>query len=117
MPISSAIFVPLTTTIAWPISRRTIRPRRTSVALCTDGRLRVLVETGDGGNYKQSSVETVQFAIEAAYAFQCRLQIGDYKFSGDGLAPNAGVARKLISTAVAECVSAPTEMKSTPVSA
>lgn len=29
----------------------------------------------------------------------------------------AGVIRKLMSTAVADCVSAPTEMKSTPVSA
>jgi hypothetical protein len=36
--------VPLTTTIAWSISNRTMRPRRTSVAVCTDGRLRVLVE-------------------------------------------------------------------------
>src|SRR5216684_2919788 len=45
VPISSAIFVPLATTVAWLMSRRTMRPRRTSVALCTDGRLRVFVET------------------------------------------------------------------------
>src|SRR5229473_41911 len=44
VPISSAIFVPLATTVAWLMSRRTIRPRRTSVALCTDGRLRVFAE-------------------------------------------------------------------------
>src|SRR6266853_5141890 len=44
VPISSAILVPLTTTVAWLMSRRTMRPRRTSVALCTDGRLRVFVE-------------------------------------------------------------------------
>src|SRR6202795_4354313 len=44
VPISSAIFVPLATTVAWLMSRRTMRPRRTSVALCTDGRLRVFVE-------------------------------------------------------------------------
>src|SRR6202162_1370981 len=44
VPISSAIFVPLTTTVAWLMSRRTMRPRRTSVALCTDGKLRVFVD-------------------------------------------------------------------------
>src|ERR1700693_2546023 len=44
VPISSAIFVPLTTTVAWLMSRRTMRPRRTSVALCTDGKLRGFVD-------------------------------------------------------------------------
>src|ERR1700724_2047884 len=39
VPISSAIFVPLTTTVAWLMSRRTMRPRRTSVALWNDGQL------------------------------------------------------------------------------
>src|ERR1019366_974195 len=49
VPISSAILVPLTTTVAWLMSRRTMRPRRTSVALCTDGKLRVFVEAAMEG--------------------------------------------------------------------
>src|ERR1019366_8944113 len=62
VPISSAIFVPLATTVAWLMSRRTMRPRRTSVALCTDGKLRVFVEAAMEGIITSRVVRCSLFA-------------------------------------------------------
>src|SRR6202158_2484605 len=120
VPISSAIFVPLATTVAWLMSRRTMRPRRTSVALCTDGRLRVFVEAAMEG------IITSRWSLGQSLVigrWSLAIETVDYPDprTTDDQRPTtafyAGVTLKLISTAVDECVSAPTEMKSTPGSA
>src|SRR5579862_5565632 len=48
VPISSAILVPLTTTVAWSLNRRTMRPRRWSVA-CDDFLRRLCCATRAAG--------------------------------------------------------------------
>jgi hypothetical protein len=93
-----------------------MRPRRTSVALWTDGRFRVFVEEGMKGIINSRwplVVGSLSLSLANQIVARCsireRLKTNDRGY--------AGVTRILISTAVDECVSAPTEMKSTPVSA
>src|ERR1700687_970498 len=102
------------------MSRRTMRPRRTSVALFTDGRLRVFVEAAMEG------IITSRWSLGQSLVigrWSLAIETVDYPDprTTDDQRPTtafyAGVTLKLISTAVDECVSAPTEMKSTPVSA
>src|SRR5208282_4856275 len=74
--------------------------------------------SGDGGNYKQSLVVS-RWSLATEFrmiqpANDSRPTTNDRRLT---TALYAGVTRILISTAVDECVSAPTEMKSTPVSA
>ncbi len=71
-----------------------MRPKRTSVALWTEGKLRVFTEVEMEG-------------IINSRAHGCSLPLLTY----------AGVTRKLMSTAVNDRVSAATDMKSTPASA
>src|SRR5450631_1103313 len=75
--------------------------------------------SGDGGNYKQSLV-VGRWQIASRGRLRRVWLCDGLRTTGDHrrtTALYAGCTRKLISTAVDECVSAPTEMKSTPVSA
>ena len=94
MPISEAIFVPLTTTVAWFASNRTIWPRWASVC----------------ESLGEDNARSLRIVADLAMG----------KLSGRTAKPDAryaGPILMLMSTAGAEWVSAPTEMKFTPVSA
>src|SRR5579884_4133974 len=93
VPISSAILVPLTTTVAWSLNRRTMRPRRWSVA-CDDFLRRLCCATRTAG--LDVLLAMGNYPPTCGYSQQNSMVRKTHKVLPLGLTPSVGMTEQVV---------------------